>query len=312
MHRGLILGASSPLGGALARALHARGVGVRALRGWRDREDPLGDDAPDIDWVVGERDNTDALRRAVAGCDVVWIVHDVWPAPSARFADAVRGPLKALRATLDVLRTVTLSRVVYVSSAATLRPGGPGERLTEEDIALPSAAMPTLPRVAYTLEHELLKHAALGFPAVVLNPALMLGPGAPLPHGSAWLRDLTQGRVRVTPARPISVVDVRDVAAAAISAATRTQPGARTLLAAHDLTVPTLAAHACALTHTTPPPALPAALAAPALRLSARGLHPSVAHLLYHGAHCAHGRALRALSWQPRPLDVTLRDSLGR
>jgi len=133
-----------------------------------------------------------------------------------------------------------VKRFVYISSLSTIGHPPPEEnRLADErDVYIPG----TLPKSAYyeakiAMEQIVMDAVAQKFPAVVLNPTAVFGPGDV---------NLTLGKLLISVARgqevawipgTINVVDVRDVAAASIVAAERGEIGERYILGGHNYSV---------------------------------------------------------------------------
>ena len=237
IYKALVLGATGALGSRVATELLRRGVQVRALRRWRSGVEALGERADAIDWAVGDLRDREALRWAVSGCDVVFHVAGHSPTWGEPRRELMEHGLVGMRNVLAILREVTLSRLVYVSSALTLVPGGDGL-----EPRLPGVIGDDLMQLKYFMELEALKYAALGYPVVVVNPALCLGGGgARRPGGQALVKAWSEGRVRLVKGGELAVIDVEDAARGVVEAALSGRVGERNLVAGHVVTARGLA-----------------------------------------------------------------------
>jgi len=157
-----------------------------------------------------------------------------------------------------------------------------------------------------------------GLPAVVLNPSLLLGPGVGGVTSTGIVEDAVAGRIPFVPSGGPSIVDVRDVAAAAISALERGEVGARYLLASLNCTFADffrrLGACGAERVPTVGVPGRAGVLGARVLRRlapeRAAGIHPMKMEMARHFWYVDAGRARRELGFTPRRADETLRETL--
>src|SRR5262245_51447532 len=109
----LITGATGFIGSRVARLLAARGRPVRALARPSSRRDNVAE-LP-LEFVTGDLQDADSLRRAVAGCEVVYHVaadYRLWaPDTDALYRINVGGTRNLLRAA----REAGVRKVVYTS-----------------------------------------------------------------------------------------------------------------------------------------------------------------------------------------------------
>ncbi|MEU3370082.1 NAD(P)-dependent oxidoreductase [Streptomyces sp. NPDC006660] len=225
----LVLGHSGYLGGHVARELREM-PGVRFLTGGRG---PLADLAVDLATVtpgpLAER------LFALAPDAVINCAGAVGPQPVALAEVNVRAPAVLCAALREAVPAV---RLVHLGSAAEYGPAGIGERVTEQ-----SPARPTTLYGATKLAGTMAVTTS-GLDAVVLRITNPVGPGAPAaglpgrlarqlgdlgPDAVVRLGDLSAHR---------DFVDARDVAHAAVLAATGASPPPPVLNIASGRAVP--------------------------------------------------------------------------
>lgn len=315
----LVLGASGHIGNAIARALLARGYRVTAAR---RRAEPAPNlrglpvtqvcgslEAPGLleAWIEGHAVVVDAaapyplrLRRWLDGSE---------PDPAAQAAERTRRLLAAVRS--------HRARLLYVSSFTTMvRPQG---GFAGWQAALARRLHPYF-EVKQQIESEVIEAARAGLPAAIVNPTVCLGPWDLKERERCFVPRLLCGEIPLTPRHVLNVIDVRDVAAAALNALEGERYGAPVLLAGHDIAVDALFDWVCELGGSAPPRyALPLALGVlPAwlgeLIFGAAGASPpmlSLVPILLAQHDWLNPRAPRsALGFRARPLSATLRDTI--
>lgn len=169
----LVTGAGGFLGGAIARALIARGHSVRSFsRGRYPALDALG-----VEHARGDLADRDAIRAAAAGCDA--IVHTaakagVWGSAREYRDTNVIGTENVLAA----CRAASIERLVYTSTPSVVHAGGDIEG---GDESLPYTTHPSTAYQATKTEAEKIVLAAQSrsLSVVALRPHLVWGPGDP-------------------------------------------------------------------------------------------------------------------------------------
>jgi nucleoside-diphosphate-sugar epimerase len=183
----LVIGASGFVGSHVVRRLVADGEDVRVML--RKTSSTKGIDDLAVERCYGDLFDDDALRAAMAGCDVVYycvVDARMWlrdPAP------LFRTNVEGLRHVLDVAVEAGLSRFVFTSTAGTMAISE-GTPVTEEDPHNWDDGGPYIEaRVA--AEDLVLRYAReRGLPAVAMCISTTYGPGdwAPTPHGGLIAR----------------------------------------------------------------------------------------------------------------------------
>ena len=218
-----VTGANGFVGAHVVRAALQRGHAVRALVG-ADVDCANLADVPVETQAFDLRDDA-SVRAGLRGCDAVIhtaALYAFW-LPDAR--DFYRVNVDGTRRVLEAARAEGLRKLVYTSTGATLAPPGPGFEGHYR---------------ASKAEGERLvdRAAAEGFPAVVVHPTTVLGPGdrRPTPTGSLIVHYLA-GRMRMFLEMQQNVVHVDDVALGHVLALERGAPGAHYVLGGDNLSM---------------------------------------------------------------------------
>jgi dihydroflavonol-4-reductase len=191
---------------------------------------------------VGCCDVTDAeqVQRSAQGCDGAFLaVGKVSRDP--RDADELhRLHVVGTREALKGLRAAGIPRVVFTSTSGTVAVGEDSSRVYNEEAPAPTALIGRWPYYrckAYAEREALEANVPDSFEVVVVNPSLLLGPGDLRESSTGDVRRFLEGDIPAVPSGGIAIVDVRDAAAALLSAMDRGRPGQRYLVSGTNLTV---------------------------------------------------------------------------
>ncbi|MBN1680117.1 MAG: NAD-dependent epimerase/dehydratase family protein [Anaerolineae bacterium] len=231
----LVTGGTGFVGSHIARELVERGYQVRILRRTTSRLDAVHDIT--CEHVVGDVLDMDSLLAAMDGVD--WVFHvaavaDYWRSdPDRIYAVNVDGTRNVLHAA----EQQGVKRVIVTSSAAAmgfrddLRPVDESVRFNQDQHLTPYG------HSKFLAEAEVFRAIRRGLDCVILNPSVIIGPGDLNQISSSVVVEMARGNVPPTiPPGGVTVIDVRDVAAAHVSAAERGRTGERYLLGSVDLT----------------------------------------------------------------------------
>ncbi|MBV9091170.1 MAG: NAD-dependent epimerase/dehydratase family protein [Mycobacteriaceae bacterium] len=313
----LVIGANGFLGSHVTRQLVEGGAQVRAMV--RAGSNTTGIDDLTLQRVHGDVFDTDTLRRAMAGCDVVYycvVDTRAWlrdPAP------LFRTNVEGTRNVLEVAREANLQRFVFTSSYVTIGRRR-GHRATEDDVLKwrPPLGRYVLSRLQ--AEQVVLRYAhQYGLPAVAMCVSTTYGSGdwGQTPHG-AMIAGAAFGKLPfVMDGIQLEVVGVDDAARAMILAAERGRNGERYIVSEKMMTnadIVRIAAEEAGAPmprRSVPVPALYALAAMGSLKARFKGTDehlnlPSV-RLMRAEFEVDHGKAVRELGWQPRPVEDSIR-----
>ena len=225
----LLTGASGFIGSAVARALVEEGFSVRALVRPESRRDHLA--ALGIEIVEGRIDAADSVTAALASCRyLVHVAADyrLWARDQREiFAANVEGT----RAVMQAARNAGVERVVYTSSVATVEPRPDGSPADERAFMAETAASGAYQRSKIMAERLVREMVSAGLPAVIVNPATVIGPGdaRPTPTGKIIIAAAT-GRIPAFVDTGLNLVHVDDVARGHVAALRRGRIGERYIL----------------------------------------------------------------------------------
>lgn len=308
----LVIGASGFLGSHVTKQLIAAGESdVRVLI--RTTSSTRGIDGLPVDVRYGDIVDAEALRSAMAGCDVVYYcVVDARPwlrDPTPMWRTNVDG----LRTVLDVAVDADLRRFVFTSSIGTI--GRVEGGVADEDTAhnwLDDGGAYIRSRVE---AEEMVRRycAERGFPGVAMCVANTYGPGdfLPTPHGG-MLAAAVRGKLPFyINGYDAEVVGIEDAARAMILAAERGAVGERYIVSERFMSTREVHEIGCAAIGVTPPRfGLPIQAMAAAAHLGSavarlRGkdtmLTPLNVRLMHIMSPLDHSKAVRELGWRPRP-----------
>lgn len=238
--RALVLGATGHIGAHVVRALLADGYEVRA--GYRNPRFRFVLDGLDVEWSRVDLDDTAQLRKALGGCELVFHCAGFYPRWTQRREPAVAAGQRSIRQFCDVLMSARVARVVYTSSAATIRPQ-PNRLSTELDAETHPASSwrPLYATVKIAMEHEVLRSVREGLPAVIVNPSICLGEYDARPFSGRLLLLFAKRRCPFRLDHRVNIVYSGDVALGHVLAAERGAVGERYLLSAHNVTLASFA-----------------------------------------------------------------------
>lgn len=229
----LVTGGTGFVGANLVAALVRRGDHVRVLR--RANSSLIALDGLDVEHVVGDILEPDAVARAVAGCDLVFHVAALSSYWRARRADVYRVNVEGTRMVMEACLRAGVSRVVHTSSIAAIGipPRGTiGDERTPFD---PLSATFAYADSKHRAEAEVRSAIARGLPALIVNPATVIGAGDHYMVSGSMIVEFARGHMPAVPPGGVCVVDVEAVVAGHLAAAERGQVGERYILGGENL-----------------------------------------------------------------------------
>ena len=317
----LVTGGSGFLGSAVARALIARGLRVRALV--RSTSPPDNLMGLDCEVVAGDLTDRQSLAAAIRGVRYLFHVaadYRYWaPDPSVILHVNVEGTSSLMREALSA----GVERIVYTSSVATLKVAGATSPVDETAPLAPEEAIGAYKR-SKVLAERAVEAMILrdNLPAIIAIPTTPLGPRdiRPTPTGRIVL-DAARGRIPAFVDTGLNFAHVDDIAEGHLLAFERGRIGERYILGGENLTLQELLTAIAGVTGRRPPriklprgPLFPLAFGAQAVArltgkeplLTVDGLRLSRYRMFFT---CA--KAERELGYRSRPCQEGVVDALA-
>ena len=235
MAKVLVTGAAGFIGSAVVRKLLAQGRGVRAMV--KPGENTKNLDGLEVEIVAGDITDRDAMRRALADCDVLYhlaAIYALWlPDKKVMYDVNVEGTKTVLWAAYKA----NLSRVVYTSSIAAVGLRDDGQPSDETVEFNKWHVANAYVRSKWLSERDALRFAEEGLPLVAVNPAFPFGERdiGPTPTGN-FILQMLQRKVPGYPDGGFCAVDVEDVAEAHVQAEKKGRIGERYIAGNHNIT----------------------------------------------------------------------------
>jgi dihydroflavonol-4-reductase len=315
----IVTGGAGFIGSHLVSLLVATGRRVRVV----ERAQADTNHLPAIVEVVRAdiRDES-AVRTALAGAGPVYHLAanpNLWARDRREF-DAVnhRGTVHVL----DAAIAAGSPKIVHVSTESILtcaRTRGP---IAEDAVVTLDDCVGPYCRSKFKAETEALARARDGFPVIVVNPTMPVGPGdRGLSPPTRLIRDFCGGRLPARMDCTLNLIDVRDVAEGIHLAMERGRPGRRYLLGGDNLTLVALLAQLSAATgNSIPRWRIPYRISLTYAWLSEfwadwiSGVPPQATvtgvRLTRRVMHFDASRSLAELGLRPRPVERALMDAI--
>jgi dihydroflavonol-4-reductase len=231
----IVSGGAGFIGSHLVERLVDRGERVRVVErpGADTSHLPVG-----IEVVRADIRDSDATATAMAGGR--WVYHlaanpNLWVRDRDEF-DAVnyRGTVNVLEAA----RAAGAERILHTSTESILtRSRSTGPIAEDVEIAMSDAVGPYC-RSKLRAENEAMARARDGWPVVIANPTMPVGPGdLGMSPPSRLIRDFCLGKLPARMDCTLNLIDVRDVAEGLIRTMDRGRPGRRYLLGGENMTL---------------------------------------------------------------------------
>ncbi len=314
----LVIGANGFLGSHVTRQLVADGDEVRAMV--RPTANTRSIDDLTVTRFYGDVFDSATLRTAMDGCDdVYYCVVDTraWlrdPAP------LFRTNVEGLRNVLEVAKRADLHRFVFTSSYVTV--GRRHGHVASEDDPIVRRRLTPYVQSRVEAEDLVLRYARQdGLPAVALCVSTTYGSGdwGRTPHG-AFIAGAVFGKLPFTMnGIQLEVVGVDDAARALILAAERGRNGERYLISEQMMPLREVVRIAADEARVPPPrrslpiPVLYGLGALGSLKARLTGtdaeLNLASVRMMRAEAEVDHRKAVRELGWQPRPVEVSIREA---
>ena len=231
----LLTGATGFTGSYIARRLIAQGYhNITAIKRSSSKLSLVQDVADKINWVEASLEDLDVLEEVMQDVDVV-----IHAAAIVNFKgkdkDAVYNcNVNMVRDLVNIALRTNIKKFVHFSSIAAMGRAGDGVAVTEDTDWVESPLNSDYGKSKYLGELEVWRASAEGLPVVILNPSLIMGAGYWHNTTPAIYKEVERGH-NFYPMGSNGVVDVRDVAQAAILAMKEDVVNERFLLNAENI-----------------------------------------------------------------------------
>jgi len=231
-----VTGATGFVGSHVARALAAQGADLRLLV--RSGSDLRNIQELQAERVMGDLRDAASLKKAVAGCDVVFHVaadYRLW----VRDPDEMyRSNVEGTKAILEAARESKVRRMVYTSSVATMGFQSNGHLANEESPVSLANMIGPYKRSKYMAEELAIEAGKSGMDVVVVNPTAPVGERdiKPTPTGRIVV-DFLKKKFPAYVDTGLNLVDVTECAQGHIAALEKGRSGERYILGGENLTL---------------------------------------------------------------------------
>jgi dihydroflavonol-4-reductase len=231
-----LTGATGFVGSHVARALVAQGADLRLLV--RSGSDFRNIQELQAERVVGDLRDAASLKKAVAGCEVVFHVaadYRLWVRdPEQMYRSNVDGT----KAILEAARENKVRRVVYTSSVATMGFQSNGHLANEDSPVSLANMIGPYKRSKFMAEEIAIQAGKSGMDVVVVNPTTPVGERdlKPTPTGRIVV-DFLKKKFPAYVDTGLNLVDVAECARGHIAALEKGKTGQRYILGGENLTL---------------------------------------------------------------------------
>jgi dihydroflavonol-4-reductase len=232
--RALVTGGTGFIGANVVAALLDAGYTVRAFHRPTSNLAALAGMA--VEHAVGDLLDPATLSQAAQGCDLVFHVAAVSSYWRSSREDVYRINVQGTRAVMEACRQAGVRRVVYTSSVAAIGIPPRGTIATEEQPYTPGSEKFVYSHSKYLAEKEVLEAVARGLPAVIVNPAVVIGPRDLNFISGSIIREVYRRRVPCALHGGMAVIAADDVARGHLAAAQKGRIGERYILVGENLT----------------------------------------------------------------------------
>ena len=229
----LVTGATGLVGNLVVHLSRSAGLAVRAMV--RPNADLSGFSGLDVEFVEADITDPSSVRAAVEGCGSIVHCAALVPGTTDVVEDFTRVNVGGTESIVEAARSAGVSRLVHVSTVNALA-STPGEVVDE------TSPPPDDPHAGYDAsklqaEKIVLDAARAGLNAVVVNPAIVFGPGSR--SLGRVISMFLSGRLPAIPLpkRRLSIVFAPDVARGCLLALEKGRSGERYILANPPLTI---------------------------------------------------------------------------
>ena len=231
-----VTGATGFVGSHVARALAAQGAQLRLLV--RSSSDLRNIQELQAERVVGDLRDDGSLKKAMAGCDVVFHVAADYRLWVRHPDDMYRSNVQGTKAILEAARENKVRRVVYTSSVATMGFQSNGHLANEDSPVTLADMIGPYKRSKFMAEEIAIAAGRSGMDVVVVNPTTPVGDRdiKPTPTGRIVV-DFLKKKFPAYVDTGLNLVDVAECAWGHVAALEKGKSGERYILGGENLTL---------------------------------------------------------------------------
>ncbi len=236
MASALVLGATGHIGAHITRALIDEGHSVRAAYRTPVYRSVLK--GLPVEQVFVDLDKIETLKPALEGVDWVFYAAGYYPGRSENKEAAIARGIAAARLTLDTIGRANPKRIIFTSSAATLK--HVESRPSDENDPEPWPLIEwrhSYSAVKIAMEQEALRAAKEGLPVVITNPTVCVGEYDSRGFSGRAVLFYARKQMPIYTRSMMNAVYTGDVGIGHLRAAERGRIGERYLLANKNLTL---------------------------------------------------------------------------
>ncbi|MCL2725191.1 MAG: NAD-dependent epimerase/dehydratase family protein [Polyangiaceae bacterium] len=231
--RALVIGGTGFVGLNIVDELLAKGAEVRVSR--RAQSITMLVRRRAVSFVEASLEEPEKLRRAMDGCDVVFLAGAPYPRYSIDLSASLEEGTRCVRNACDAAHAASIPRLVYTSTIATLDHVS-GRPACEDDVPASMPEGSVYRAMKWAMEREVDDARRRGLDAVTLLPGGCIGPGDLRVGTASVIVGVIRGMLTWWVDGMVNLVDVGDVARAHLAAAAPT-PHDRYALAGHTVRV---------------------------------------------------------------------------
>jgi len=234
MNNVLVTGGSGFIGSNLAAALLDSGCSVRVFH--RPHSDVRALDGLDVEHALGDIRDRAAIQAAMKGCDTVFhtaALISYWKKERPLMFDV---NINGTRNVVDACLELGVTKLIHTSSIAAI--GFPEHGSTSDETnEFNWGRFDIGYRISkYEAEKEIHHGVGAGLDAVIVNPAVVMGPRDIHFHAGQLIRDIYRKRIFYYIEGGINIVSVEDVVRGHLAASERGRRGERYILSGENLT----------------------------------------------------------------------------
>lgn len=316
----LVTGATGHIGCALVRQLLEEGETVSVFVLPSDDLSPL--EGLDIEIIYGDVTNYPSVLSAVGQADIVYHLAGVIGIGSGQKKLMEKVNVRGVENIVRACMCTGVTRLIYTSSVHAIREQPNGQTISESYDFDPKTVKGAYAKTKAQATRIVLEAARRGLNAVIVHPSGVIGPFEyKLSNLGQLVLDFIRRRLKAYIDGGYNFVDVRDVASGIVLAGKKGKCGECYILSGEQVSVKQLLDMLEEITKVRAPkvklPYFFAKMTAPFAEVYYKIMRQKPLFTAYSVAtlrsnsNFSNAKAVSALGWKPRPIQSTLRDTVG-